>query len=277
MIKPILKIVFLLITISSWSQNDKELLEGIKNKSIKSAFQEYLNHKDKTIEFFVANAKPNNGNNIEITNVENIAFYDQVISELKILTDFEEKIYNQVSYKKHQKDLDIVYKRIASIDSIINENYKSRLKIAKIVYQNSSNQADLDVLSTNLTKKLKSDNELFLPTHESCKNLQLAAQDEETCFLNYLRKNLSNHIAGYVEDIDENVNITTLIQFVIEKEGSLAFHKFMISTGTLKIDLMVYKGFRKLAKTAVFSPAKHNEKNVSVYYQLPLKIVLNGQ
>lgn len=272
-----LNLFFFLFSLSIWSQNDEVLLNKFKNEDIKVSFQEYLNQEKKTIEFFTTNAKPNKEDKLEISNVENIAYYDQVILELKSLTTLKDYIRYNFYDEKYKYEKSLIYERFKSSDAIIEANYNSRLKIIKTIFKNVKNVTDVDVLPTDVCQRLYESRELLQPTHDSCKNLGLSYEDETTCFTNYLRKNIANYIQRYLLDSEENIAISVTFQFIIDKEGNLVFDKFINTSGSLNYDLVIYKGFRKFASITVFCPAKHKDKNVAVYYKLPIKMVVQEE
>lgn len=270
-----LQFLLFIVPFFSWSQTDDSILKELKNEDLKLEFENYLKHEAIVLNFIVTNAKPNVGDKIEITNLENIAYYDSIVNKLKVYKKSKNFIRSgQYLDLKFKEDKIIIYKRIKKADSIINANYNSRFKIIKTKIQDSKQKDSSSIVPFEDYKKFIINKELSQPTHESCKNLNLSIDEEANCSANFIRNKIVTHIQNYLEEFDVGINISSAIQFVINKEGSLVFDKFTRSSGNLEYDLIVYKGFKSFSKTTKFIPAKVNEKNVSVYYNLPIKIVM---
>lgn len=268
-------IFLLLITTLGYSQTNDSLINQIKTNDLKVYFQKYLDQEKQALNFFVENAKPtNNSDFIEISNIDNIAYYDRAIEELKLINRIKRDIFNY-SDSKYKKDLQLIFTAFDKTDSIINANYISRFKIVKISFKNVKKPEDVDVLPTDVCQRLASENELLMPAHDSCKKLGLPANDEANCSANYLRNQVVQHIQRYLESYEDSFSMSNNLQFVIDSEGNLIFNRFLISSGSLEFDLLSYKGFKSFANSTVFCPAKQKGRNVSVLYTLPIKIVIS--
>ncbi|NHM01442.1 hypothetical protein [Flavobacterium difficile] len=272
----IFKLFLFLFSFSVWSQKNDSLVDLIKNEDLKIDFQEYLKEEQKVLMFFQTKANPNKDGSIEITNEENSAYYDQAVSEYKAFEKAKRLIYRNYYDKIYQEDKVHIYKRFNFVNKKINEFYISRFKLLKTNISNALKPEKADVLPVDICQRLTESKELLQPTHDTCKKLGLSITDETTCFANYLRNNVAQHIQKYIGESDESANISTAIQFVIDNEGNLVFDKFTRSCGILEYDLMVYRGFKSFAASTVFCPAKYNDKNVAIYYNLPVRMVFGG-
>lgn len=269
------KFFFLLFALSVWSQNDENIVNQLKHEDLKIDFQVYLNQEQKTLEFFQSQALLNKDGSIDLTNEQNIAFYDQAVIEYKIFDKSKVKIYRYYD-KKYEKDKELVYKHFQNTNKKLNELYITRIKFLKTKISNALKPEKADVLPSDVCQRLTESKELLQPTHDTCKNLGLSIEDETKCFANYLRKNMANHIQKYIPESEENIEISTMFQFVIDNEGNLIFDKFTRSSGSLEYDLVVYRGFKSFASTTIFCPAKHNDWNVAIFYNLPIRMVIGG-
>ncbi|SEQ03523.1 hypothetical protein [Flavobacterium urocaniciphilum] len=270
-----LQFLLFIVPFFAWSQTDDSILKEIKNEDIKVCFQKYLDQEKITLDFFTESAKlKENDSVIEISNIENIAYYDRAIQELNLLNKTKGELYNKFYYDKNQKDQAKIYKKIFKTDSLINANYVSRFKLLKTKFQNVKKPEDVDVIPTDVCQRLVSGNEMLMPLHDTCKNLNLSTKDEINCSANFIRNKVVQHIQKYLSDFEYGFNISVIIRFVIDSEGNVIFDNFLRCSGELKYDLVAYKGFKSFANSTVFCPAKHNDKNVSVYYNLPIKIVM---
>lgn len=270
------KFFLFLFSFSVWSQNTDSLVNLIKNEDLKIDFQEYLNQEQKTLVFFQSQANPNKEGSIELTNEQNILYYDQAVIECKAFDKSKMKIYRNYYDKKYQEDLAHIYKRFNFVNKKINELYIARFKLLKTKISNALKPENADVLPSDVCQRLTESKELLQPTHDTCKNLGLSITDETTCFANYLRNNVAKHIQKFIGESEESTNISTMIQFVIDNEGNLVFDKFTRSCGILEYDLVVYRGFKSFASSTVFCPAKYNDRNVAIYYNLPVRMVFGG-
>lgn len=269
------KFFFLLFTLSVWSQNDENIVNQLKHEDLKIDFQVYLNQEQKTLEFFQSQVLLNKDGSIDLTNEQNIAFYDQAVIEYKIFDKSKAKIYRYYD-KKYEKDKELVFKHFQNTNKKLNELYITRIKFLKTKISNALKPEKADVLPSDVCQRLTESKELLQPTHDTCKNLGLSIEDETKCFANYLRKNMANHIQKYIPESEENIEISTMFQFVVDNEGNLIFDKFTRSSGSLEYDLVVYRGFKSFASTTLFCPAKHNDRNVAIFYNLPIRMVIGG-
>lgn len=269
------KIFLFLFSFTVCSQRDDSLVNLLKYDNLKIDFQDYLNQERKTLEFFQSQVQPNKEGVINQTNEENIIYYDQAVSEFNALAKSKIKIY-QYYDKKYVEDKILIYKQFELADKKINEFYITRFKLLKTKISNVLKPEKADVLPSDMCQRLAESKELLQPTHETCKNLGLSIDEETTCFANYLRKNISKHIQKFIGESEESITISIMIQFVIDNEGNLIFDKFTRSCGILEYDLEVYRGFKSFASSTVFCPAKHNNKNVAIYYNLPVRMVFGG-
>ena len=267
--------ITLLCSTITWSQKKDSIISLLKNEDLKIEFQNYLNLEEKIINFFATNSKPNNAEFIDITNQENVTYYDSIINKVKKLNQAKSYFRNNFYDLKYKEDKNFIYERLRKADSTINSLYISRFKIVKTRFKNVKSAEDVEVLPKEVCERLSTENEFLQPTHDTCKNLGLSNNDEVICFANFLRNNVASHIQKYMYEFeDDYYNISTMIQFVIDFEGNLIFDKFTRSSGKLKYDLAVYKGFRSFANVAKFCPAKQKDKSVSIYYNLPIKLVM---
>ena len=271
------KFFLLLFSFSVWSQNNDSLVNLIKNEDLKIDFQDYLNQEQKTLVFFQSQTNPNKQGSIDLTNEENIVYYDQAVVEWKALTKCKMKIYRYYYDKKYTEDTVHIYKRFGFTDKKINELYIARFKLLKTKISNALKPEKADVLPSDVCQRLTESKELLQPTHDTCKNLGLSTDDETTCFTNYLRKNIGKHIQKFIGETEETINISNILQFVIDNEGNLIFDKFTRSCGNLEYDLVVYRGFKSFASSTVFCPAKYKDKNVAIFYNLPIRMVVQGE
>ncbi|MBC5833660.1 hypothetical protein G6N05_02060 [Flavobacterium sp. F372] len=270
-------IFLLMLTTFGFSQTNESLIDKLKNEDLKTIFQSYLNQEKITIEFFNSNAKANNAENIVVTNQENIAYYEEAISKFQLLEKHKEYIYTSIRDKKYDKDRKLIYDRFVETKSRIDAYYSSRLAILKTNYTNLTDTTDNNILPSKICMQLVPDNDFISPTHETCKNLEVTTGADKSCFANYLRSKIVKLVQLYLPGVEDTLSISSLFQFVINKEGKLVFDKFLKSSGSFELDLAIYKGFRRLAISTVFTPAKHKDKIVSVYYQLPIKMVFNQE
>lgn len=275
MTKPFFKILLLFFSISTWSQSQEDIVSKIKNEDIKTIFQSYLDQEKIAIEFLSSNAKANVEEKLEISNQENIAFYEKAISEFQLLEKYKKYISQKFYDKKYDKDLRLIYKRFAETKSKIDTYYSSRLAILKTNYTNLTDTTDNNILPSEICMQLVPENGFVYPTHETCKKLELTTEGEKDCFANYLRNKFAKIVQLYLPEVGDTINISSFFRFVIDNEGKLVFDKFIKSSGSLEFDLVIYNGFRRLASSTVFTPAKHNDKVVSVYYVLPVRMVFN--
>lgn len=275
-LEPLKNFIFLLlITTLGYSQTNDSLINQIKNNDLKVYFQKYLEQEKQALNFFIENAKPSsNSDFLEISNIDNMVYYDKAIEELKLLSRIKKELFNFYD-SKYRKDKELIFIAFDKTDSIINANYISRFKIVKIAFKNVKKPEDVDVLPTDVCQRLASENELLMPTHDACKKLGLAANDEANCAANYLRNQVVQHIQRYLEYYEDSFSMSNSLQFVIDSEGNLIFNRFLMSSGNIEFDLLSYKGFKSFANSTVFCPAKQKGKNVSVIYNLPIKIVIS--
>lgn len=261
---------------SVWSQNEDTLINQIKNEDLKIDFQDYINQEQKTLLFFQSHANPNKEGSIALTNEENIAYYDQAVTEWKAFDQAKMRIYRNYYDKKYLEDKGIIYKRFELTNKKINDLYITRFKLLITKISNALKPEKADVLPSDVCQRLTESKELLQPTHDKCKNLGLSIPEETACFANFLRNSVGNQVQKYIGESEEELNISTMIQFVIDNEGNLIFDKFTRSCGILKYDLIVYRGFSSFAASTVFCPAKYNDKNVAIFYNLPIRMVLGG-
>lgn len=261
-----------MLTTFGFSQTNESLIDELKNEDLKPIFQSYLDQEKIAIEFFSSNAKANKEGEIVVTNQENIAYYDEAISKFELLEKHKEYIYTSMYDKKYDKDRMLIYRRINETKSKLDTYYNSRLALLKTKYLSLNDTTDTDIMTSEM--QLDAENDFVYPTHETCKNLNLTVGEEKACLANYLRNKVAKLVQFYLTDVEETTNISSLFRFVISKEGKLVFDRFSKSSGLLEYDLVVYKGFRRFASTAVFTPAKRKDKNVSIYYLIPIKIVV---
>lgn len=271
-----LKIFFFLFSLTAWSQNEDSLVSLLKYENLKIDFQDYLNQQRSTLEFFQSQISPNKEAYIERTNEENIIYYDQAFSEYNALAKCKMKIYKNYYDKKYAEDKALIYKHFQVIDIKLNEFYLARFKLLKTIISNALKPEKADVLPSDVCQRLYDSKELLQPTHDTCKNLGLSSNEETTCFANYLRKSIAKHIQKYIEESEESIDISNAIQFVIDNEGNLIFDKFTRSCGNLEYDLVVYNGFKSFALSTIFCPAKYKDKNVAIFYNLPIRMVVQG-
>ena len=269
------KFFLFLFSFSVWSQNDDSLVNLLKHDDLKIDFQVYLNQEQKTIAFFQSQANPNKENSIEQTNEQNILYYDQAVIEFKTLAKYKMKIY-QYYDKKYAEDKVHIYKKFQETNQKLNTFYLNRFKLLKTKISNAVKPEKADVLPSDVCQRLTESKELLQPTHETCKNLGLTIGEETECFTNFLRKNVGKHVQKYIGDSEESINISTMIQFVIDNEGNLVFDKFTRTCGLLEYDLVVYRGFKSFASSTVFCPAKFKDKNVAIFYNLPIRLTIEG-
>ncbi len=71
----------------------------------------YLNQEQKTLEFFQSQAIPNKEGSIELTNEQNIVYYDQAVIECKALAKCKMKIY-QYYDQKYTEDKALVFRSV---------------------------------------------------------------------------------------------------------------------------------------------------------------------
>ena len=270
------KFFFLLFSLSVWSQNNENIVNQLKYEDLKIDFQVYLNQEQKTLEFFQSQAIPNKEGSIELTNEQNIVYYDQAVIECKALAKCKMKIY-QYYDQKYTEDKALVLKRFNDTDKKINELYITRFKLLKTKISNALKPEKADVLPSDVCQRLYESKELLQPTHDTCKNLGLSIEDETKCFANYLRNNVGKHIQKFIGESEETIDISNMFQFVIDNEGNLIFDKFTRSCGNLEYDLVVYRGFKSFASSTVFCPAKYKDKNVAIFYNLPIRMVVQGE
>ncbi|MEC4003757.1 hypothetical protein OX283_003745 [Flavobacterium sp. SUN052] len=147
----------------------------------------------------------------------------------------------------------------------------TRLKTVDNLYALfTSKRVDEKVVSENNLVLSVNDNGIEIqPIYESCKG----TPDEKTCTFNFIRKKLANNYE--VPELREigNQQLRTAIQFVITKNGQIAFTSNSSSCGYFEYDMELIKVFNQKFANDKFIPAIQNGKNVNCRYVIPLAIV----
>lgn len=154
---------------------------------------------------------------------------------------------------------------------LLNRYMVTRLKTVDSLYALfTTKRIDEKVAPENNTVLSVNDSGIEIrPIYESCKG----TPDEKTCTFDFIRKKLANNYE--VPELREigNQKLRTAIQFVITKNGQIAFASNSSSCGYFEYDMELIRVFNQKFANDKFIPAIQNGKNVNCRYVIPLTIV----
>lgn len=272
---------FLFFSISTLAQNSEDFSQYLTTESQKNNFTKYNNKVNEIQEFIVQNSRIviEKDTLIEVSNTSNIDFYNGIKTLFAELNTVQNYLYISFDYTKDKKILEKINQLFSDNKSKINDLYLKRNRFLKVSIDSINSPNSVDALPSEVCERYTENSDILLPTHQNCKDKGLSGSEENKCFENFLRERFSNVIRDYISDLylENTLSLSVMITFIIDKEGRLDFIKFSRSTGSLYYDLLIYKAFQRVQKITVFCPARKDNTSVSIYYVLPIKMVIAGE
>lgn len=263
------------------AQKSEDFSKYLKTESQKNSFLNYNSKVNEVQDFILKNSnyEIEKDTVIKISNSANVEFYNGIKNLYSELNQVQNDFYLGFDYEKDKKTLEKFNQYFSDNKSKINEAYLKRNRFLKVSIDRISSPNSVDALPSEVCERYTENSDILLPTHQNCKDKGLSGLEENVCFENFLRSRFSNVISDYISDLylENTLNLSVMITFIIDKEGRLDFIRFPRSTGSLYYDLLIYKSFQKIQKNTVFCPARKENTSVSIYYNLPIKMVIAGE
>ena len=263
------------------AQKSEDFSKYLKTESQKNNFSNYNSKVNEIKDFIVQNSKfeIEKDSVIEVSNTSNIDFYNGIKALFSDLNKVQNDFYLSFDYNKDKKILEKLNQYFSETKSKINDAYLKRNWYLKVSIDRISSPNSVDALPSEVCERYTENSDILLPTHQNCKDKGLSGFEENKCFENFLRERFSNVIRDYISDLylENTLSLSVMITFIIDKEGRLDFIRFPRSTGSLYYDLLIYKAFQRIQKTTIFCPARKDNTSVSIYYNLPIKMVITGE
>ncbi len=131
---------------------------------------------------------------------------------------------------------------------------------------------NLDLSSEEVVEKIPFSLVEEIPLFEDCQSVSIYQQ--EKCFKKEIRNHISKNFRYPAESYQKNVQGRVLVQFVIDKTGSVTDLNIR---GPYKGELLEKEAERIIRKLPKFKPGKHNGKNVKVKYGVPISFKIPGK
>ncbi|WMW76952.1 hypothetical protein RF683_05480 [Flavobacterium sp. 20NA77.7] len=271
---------FLLMVTFSIAQESETIYKQLKTDEQRKNFTVYIDKVKEIKDFIIqhTNYTIDKDTIIKISNYSNYQFYKNIEVLYDDYSKYKNNLYLSLNSNNELNiinELKIVFQED---NNLLNELYLKRNKYLRVSIDRIHSPNSVDALPKEVCERYTENNEILFPTHQNCKDKGLSPFDENKCFVNIIRSRFSTTISNLISDVylEKTLNLAVTLSFIIDKEGKLEFINFPKSTGGIFYDLLVIKAFEQIQKSIVFCPARKNNISVSIYYDLPFKMVISG-
>lgn len=273
-------VLFLLFSFCTVAQNSNELGSLLKREQQKNNWTNYNTIIQEIKDLMLKNSiyEVKKDTIITCSNYLNSEYYQALKGICTEIEALRSNLINGLDYNKDKKIIAHIQDVFNADNQFLNQLYLKRNKYLKVSIDRIQSPDAVDALPKEVCERYSENGELLYPTHQNCKDKGLTNLEEKNCFENFIRTQFSNVLSEYISDLylEETLNLSVMITFIIDKEGKLDFVNFSRSTGSLHYDLMVYKAFQSIQRNTFFCPARKDNKSVSIYYNLPVKMLIPG-
>ncbi len=162
----------------------------------------------------------------------------------------------------------VVRKRDA-VTGVGNSSISHKLAALK---KKASLVGNLDLSNEEVAEKIPFSLVEEIPLFDDCKSVSIYQQ--EKCFKKEIFSHIKKNFKYPEESYRKSVQGRVLVQFVIEKDGSVADLNIR---GPYKGELLEKEAARIIRKLPKFKPGKHNGKTVKVKYGIPITFKIPGK
>lgn len=200
----------------------------------------------------------------------------KIIKEIKYDKNLKDVIIkSKINIKKINNNLEIVKDNI-EVENDTNENDTNESDIIednKIVIDDDSKSIKNNVTENNidLEKTYSQFSVERLPMFYECVDLDISKQKE--CFEKQLYKEISKNLIYPENDLENGIQGTSLIEFIIDEKGNITNIKPIINGRST--ELMNNASIKAIKKLPKLIPAKQGDYNVKVKYIIPISFRIN--